>query len=113
MTAAPPPPEPDPNPYELEAEEYLQTLIQCEEEVEDFRSEAAEKNRQLWRSEQESTVRYLAFRQDIRILEDQTRGLRRELKETEAQAANERCAELASGSRNEAFCPFGIPRRMP
>ena len=46
-TAVPSPPEPEPHFYELEAEEYLQTLIQCEEDVEDFRSEAAEKNRQL------------------------------------------------------------------
>ena len=49
--------EPRPNPCELEAEQYLRSLVQYEEDAADLRLEAAAKNEQLWSSEKDSTAK--------------------------------------------------------
>ena len=108
LPAVPSPPELEPVSYELGAEERLQTLTQCEEDTEDYRSEAAEKNRQLWRSEQASTVRNMDFQSEIRRLEDRAHALQRNLEQSEARetitrrAASEQRARIESDAQLHA-----------
>ena len=71
----PTPPELEPISYELEAEEYLWTLLECEEEMASSQAQAAEANRSRWISEEQTTARNLAFRHEIRCLEDRTHVL--------------------------------------
>ena len=99
--------EPRPNPYELEAAQYLQRLVQYEEDAANLRSEAAAKNEQLWNSEKDSTAKNLVFRQEARCLEDQARSAQHELAQSEARETRfrretmERSAHIAADANSQ------------
>ena len=95
-------PEPRPDTYELEAEEYLRSLLQCEDEVEDFRSQAEGKNQPLWKTEEESTATSLFFRHEIRCLAERVRNVRRELEQSETREAKIRREAMGRSARIEA-----------
>ena len=106
--AVPDVPEPEPSFYELEAEGYIQLLAQCEEEVEDYQTEAADKSRRMWKSEADSSNQHLASRREIRLLEDRAHVLQRNLEHSEARetltrrAATEQMARIESCARVSA-----------
>jgi len=95
------PPEPGPNPYELEAEEYLRTLLECEEEMASSQAQAAEANRSRWISEEQTTARTLAFRHEIRCLEDRAHALQKNLELSETMEIAVRREAMERGTHLE------------